>query len=204
MLIIEKWKLSLEDLKKEYPDEDLSEVKLQRQKWALIIILFAALPAHIIVYQGRLLSLPAFKWIKMNAQGLEGASYNRLLLPFNILFFMSKTYWLRYDEYILYIRKNKKYFAIRSVTATVLILSLIIGFQVSQKDEIKEFVLPKTFIVLMLMLQFQMEIGLFFKLMLFPVVFLSHRLLMAMGEKCCRNKCLTWRSVSEDLEIDVN
>ena len=65
---------------------------------------------------------------------------------------MSKTYWLRYDEYILYIRKNKKNFAIRSVTATVLILSLIIGFQVSQKDEIREFVLPKTFIVMMLML----------------------------------------------------
>lgn len=55
----------------------------------------------------------------------------------------------------------------------------------------------------MLMLQFQMEIGLFFKVMFFPFVFLFHRLIMAIDVKCCRSKCYKWRSVSEDLEIDA-
>ena len=85
---------------------------------------------------------------------MEGITYNRWLIPFNVLFFISTTYWLRYDEYILYVKKNKKKFVIRSVIATTLILLLIIGFQFAQKDEIKEFALPREFIILMLMLQF--------------------------------------------------
>ena len=66
-LIVKKWKLEIEDLHEEYPDEEFSETKLFRQKVALIVILFLAIPAHLIVYQGRLLTLTAFKWIKMNA-----------------------------------------------------------------------------------------------------------------------------------------
>ena len=75
-------------------------------------------------------------------------------MPFNLLFIFSNTYWLRYDEYILYVKKNKKNYLIRSVMATVLILTLIAGFQLSQITEIKEFMLPKEFIILMLLLQF--------------------------------------------------
>ena len=134
---------------------------------------------------------------------MEGITYNRWLIPFNVLFFISTTYWLRYDEYILYVKKNKKKFVIRSVIATTLILLLIFGFQFAQKDEIKEFALPREFIILMLMLQFQMEIGLFFKVMFFPIVFLFHRLIMAIDVKCCRGKCYKWRSISEDLEVDA-
>ena len=85
---------------------------------------------------------------------MEGITYSKWLLPFNILFFISNNYFLRYDEYIVYVKRNKKKFVIRSVIATTLILLLIIGFQFAQKDEIKEFALPREFVILMLMLQF--------------------------------------------------
>ena len=48
-----------------------------------------------------------------------------------------------------------------------------------------------------------MEFGLIWKLLIFPIIFGIHRLLMAIDQNCCGSKCYPIkRSINEDLEID--
>ena len=139
----------------------------------------------------------------MNAYGNKGKEYKPWLKPVNWLFFLSNTVLLSYDEYILYVRRNRSKDVTRATYSTIFILILGIGFQFITYDEIKELRLPNLFMVLIITTEFQMEFGLIWKLLIFPIIFGIHRLLMAIDQKCCGSKCYPIkRSVYEDLEID--
>ena len=116
-------KIELDELKAEY-----TKMKVQTEKIKLIVILFLCIPTYFLVYQSRLLTLEVFKKVKMNAQGIKGVEYNTWLTPLNIIFFFSKTYWMRYDVYVLYVQKNKKKYVIRAIIATTAILCMIFAF----------------------------------------------------------------------------
>ena len=147
VLIYDKWTLNKRELASRYKEklyelyeDDIAEIeldkvkeeytadKMEAEKIKLLVILILCIPCNILVYQGRLLTLEAFKVIKMNAQGIKGIEYNPWLTPVNILFFFSKTYWMRYDEYVVYVQKNKKYYVIRAMIATLSILAAIFVF----------------------------------------------------------------------------
>merc|ERR1712110_54118 len=138
--------------------------ELMIEKFKLIAILISVIPSNILSYRARLLTLEAFKMIKMNAQGYKGRGYSPWMKPINLLFSMSKTYWHRYDEYIIYVKREKKNYVRTALYSTILILALIIGFQVVQITKIEEFRIPYLFIIQILLLEFQVEIMLAVKI----------------------------------------
>jgi len=118
--------------------------------------------------------------------------------PINLLFSLSNTYWLRYDEYIIYVQREKKNYVRVALYSTIIMVSLIIGFQLVQMDDIKELRIPYTFIIMIIMLEFQIELGLVFKMILFPFAFGFHRLIMCIFRCCaCGRRCYpVYRTIS--------
>ena len=124
--------------------------------------------------------------------------------PINLLFTLSTTYWLRYDEYILYVQREKKNYIKTAMKSTITIFILLVGFQIVNSDEIKEFRIPYSYLGQILALEFQVEIMFLFKVLVFPFFFCLHKLMMAIDQCCCGGRCYTIkRSISEDLEISV-
>ena len=150
------------------------------------IAIVCVVPATVLIYRSRLLTLQAFQVLKKHQGERKGVAYNRCLQILDIMFCCTSLRTLNYIEYIKIRRKYSQKWGKQAETASVTILVIWISIQYYY-DNIEEFSVPRSYLILLLMLLLQ-KIGMFFlKLALFPVCYLAYAII-CVCLRCCRRE----------------
>ena len=167
---------------------DFSEEKLRYIKLGMVVMVGSLLVTNFLTYRAHLLTIQAFKWIKMQNLNGEGYGYRPKLQCLDILFIFSRSHKLRYDEYIQYVNKYTDVYKRRALIWQICSIGSILAFDFIQPWEIEEFGIPRSYYVLIIAMDFPRYVLFIVKVALFPIVFAIHRLLMCLNPTCCGRK----------------
>ena len=122
-----------------YEEDTLpSKAQVRFLTWVFRAVILAILPSAVFIYRSRLLSMVAFKRIKMHQGHREGIAYSRWIEVLNYLFIVSGLRKLNYIEYITFKNKNKYAYELLGETSAYIILLLVIFFR-SWNSQIEPF-----------------------------------------------------------------
>ena len=110
----------LQDNKDEDADPDYYDFdrrKLREIKAALIILAMCMFVTNYLTYRAHLVTVQAFKSLKMQNMNVEGFQYSKFGRCLNLAFIFSQSYGMRYDEYVVYIKRNEEIYVTKSLAA---------------------------------------------------------------------------------------
>ena len=97
--------------------------------WLFRGVIIAILPSACLIYRSRLLSMVAFKSIKMHQGHREGVAYSRWIEVLNYLFIVSHLRKLNYIDYITFKNRNKYAYERLGEFSAALIILLVLFFR---------------------------------------------------------------------------
>ena len=124
--------------------------------WFFRAVILAVLPASFLIYRSRLLTLTAFKYIKMHQSDREGLAYKKSIKILNYFFIFPTLRKMDYMAYISYKLMNRDRYEIRGETLSSIIMLLVVFFRL-WNTEIEPFILPWEYLMLISMLLFQRQ-----------------------------------------------
>ena len=116
ILFFEKMGFNSDELYEEYvvsrPESYIdtaipSKHEIMFHNWISKGVIIAVLPACFFIYRSRLLSLTAFKNIKMHQGRRKGIAYNQTIQVMNNMFLLSRLRDLNYIQYITFKNRRK-------------------------------------------------------------------------------------------------
>ena len=191
---------------KELPIPEKGEVVLAN--WLFKAVILALVPASILIYRSRVLSLSAFELIKKHTDN-KGVAYNRCIQLMNNFFIFSGLRSKRYIEYIEFKKANRSAWGKTSETASIACILLWVFIRVWQAP-IQDFILPQYYLILNATLLFQKQTLFVIKLGLFAPVFCISLLCKSCFCKKRGRQSDFWRDlgldpvITEGFEPDLN
>ena len=116
-------------------------------------MVIGVLPASLMIYFSRLLTLQAFLMLKKHQGGRKGVAYNRCIQQLDKLFFLSRLRKLNYIEFLLFRTKNRSTREKWGDTAAITIICVLLFIQF-YFNEISAFIVEPIYLIFIMSLVF--------------------------------------------------